>query len=182
MRLLVWGSVIAIVALNSGCQQASSQQKDQRNANLEVGLTPLPTLPIVNTDNSNFYSMEVLREVFREAHIVAYIDSKEVISIGRSDVYTNCSTFPQKEGGYCSFTMRAEIKELFKGKVQSSTLLYSEYGEAPLIRSKDQYLGQQVVFLERFRERGETFYQVIENSSRDIEHDILAKLRLIAKK
>ncbi len=135
-------------------------------------------------DDSDFYLEEGLKRDFKEAKVVAYINSKKVLSIGRSDASTDCSNFPKKEPdfGYCMFTMEAEIKELYKGKLSLETLVYSEYGEAGLIQNKEQFLGEQVVFLEAEKGTdGRIYYQVIENSTRDIKQSVLEKMRRIAK-
>jgi len=161
------------VVLN-GCDSTQGQTQ-MRNSHLNR--SPVP-------DNSDYYGKEMLRSDLRQADIVAYVDSREIISVVPSDEKTDCTNFDSNTGpGYCGFVIKSEIKELYKGKLSSDTIEYFEYREATAIKSKEHYLGPQIIFLERFENEKtkKTYYQVIENSTRRIDNNVISKMREISK-
>ncbi|NOT48080.1 MAG: hypothetical protein HOP17_10085 [Acidobacteria bacterium] len=197
MRRYLVSSILAVFCLilsNTACQSVTSQTRTTQNKNSAANTNqnstfqdrgnayPIDAVPV--TIGEEYYAVGWLKSDYKEADIVAYIDSKEVVSTDRSDEQTDCVNFSRNTGyGYCSFTMRAEIKELYKGKLRSRAIEYSEYGEGRNIKSRDQFLGEQVVFLERHKsaQDGSSIYQVIENSTRDINYKVLEKMRKISK-
>ncbi len=195
-RYLVFNVLVAfcLIMSSTACQSVTSQTRATQNSNAAANTNQnstfqdlwnaYPTYAAPATIGDEYYAVEWLKSDYKDANVVAYIDSKEVLSVGRSDEFTDCVNFSPNTGpGYCSFTMRAEIKELYKGKLRSRTIEYSEYGEGGYIRNREQFLGKQVVFLEKYKSEkdGSIFYQVIENSTRDVDHEVLAKMRKISK-
>jgi hypothetical protein len=155
---------------------------------LSIGTSSSPTpsseIIVVKGKPGNSRDIESLRRDYNEAAIVAYVRSTEVLSVGSSDEQTDCVNFGSNRGpGYCSFTMKATVVELYKGKFRSNFIEYAEYGEARLISNRDVFLGEQIVFLESFKnpKTKRVSYQVIENSSLAIEDDLLKKMRSISK-
>ena len=136
--------------------------------------------PSAIVDNGGYTSESFLRSDYRQSAVVAYVDVKEIIGVDASDSETDCRNFTGV--GYCSFLLRAEIVELYKGKIKTRTIEFSEGGEAQAMRNKERYLGERVVFLEKFVDDGKTHYQTIENSTRDARPHVLEKMRRIAKK
>ncbi len=132
-----------------------------------------------SNDNSSYFDINLLKSDYEQAFIVAYVDVREIISVGSSDDKTDCVNFTGI--GYCSFRVRAVVKEVFKGKIRTKKIEFSEGGEARLIGNKERFLGEKMIFLETFTDSGKTYLQTIENSTRRIEYGIVEKMRKIAK-
>ena len=134
---------------------------------------------LVGSDDG-YWSYDFLESDYRQSDLVAYVHVKEIVSVGSSDDKTDCVNFTGV--GYCGFRVRAEVKEVYKGRISTKTIEFTETGEAQLIKSKDRFLGEKVVFLEKGVIDGKTYWQPIENSTRTIEFSVLEKMRLIARK
>jgi hypothetical protein len=132
----------------------------------------------VETEDGDDSSLEFLRSDFKQVDVAAYVEVREIVSIGRSDEKTDCENFTGR--GYCTFLLRAEVKELYKGKLKTSAIEFYEGAEAQLVRSRDRFLGERVIFLKKFTEGGKTHFQTLDNSTRYIEDSILEKMRRIA--
>ena len=164
--------ILSATALVTSCGTAQSQSEETRNTKNVV------------SDNSDYYRRDFLLSDFHQADVVAYVDSREIISVVPSDDRTDCTNLGSYTGlGYCGFIIQAKIRELYKGKISSETIEYFEYGEAALIKSKARFLGPQVVFLQEFEDEKskKVSYQAIENSTRRIEYDVISKMRKISK-
>jgi len=166
MRNILYVFIFSALMPFAAFQNVSAQMVDQPQKTKEEA-------------NGGYFSSDFLRSDYRQAGIVAYVSVKEIISTGRSDDQTDCVNFTGI--GYCSFLVRAEVKELYKGNAATKMIEFSEGGEAKLIKSKDRFLGEKVVFLEKFVENGKTYWQTIENSTRPIEQDVLETMRQIAR-
>lgn len=142
-------------------------------------LPVIALLGFVLFQNVSGQTDDFLASDLKQVDVAAYVDIKEVISVASSDKETDCENF--KGIGYCSILLRAEIKELYKGEIKTKTLEFFESGEAQSIRSKKQFLGERLIFLEKFREGDKTYLQTLENSTRRIEGDILKKMQKIAR-
>ena len=167
MRKTLFGTIFSILLFFGPFQNALGQSENK-------------TLNNKINDNSEYFSVKFLKSDYEQADIVVYVDVKEVISAGASDNQTDCVNFTGI--GYCSFLLKAQVKEIYKGGIKTKTIDFYTYGEAELIGRKERYLGESVVFLEKFNDSGKIRLQVIENSIRWIEYDVLKKMRQIAKK
>jgi hypothetical protein len=117
-----------------------------------------------------------LRGDLRIADVSAYINVKEVKFASRSDENTDCEN--NTRGGYCSYLLIAEIKETFKGRIESSKML-EFYTGTEAAYPKKNLLGERVVFLiwsEDEKDKTKNL-ETIENSTRGI--DVLEMMRKI---
>jgi hypothetical protein len=128
-------------------------------------------------DDSEMYSYKWLRLDMRMVDVVAYINIKEVKYSGRDDDSTDCEN--NKGGGYCFYDLIAEVKEVYKGKIETETIELSASADATY--PSKYFLGEQIVFLTWTEGEDKKRYLVIslENSSRRIKHNILEKMRNI---
>lgn len=130
--------------------------------------------------DSDFYQSATLKSDFKEVDVVAYVDIKErklEDSIGSGDCETD------KGAGYCLYRLKAEVKEVFKGKIGGKTIEF--YASPDMDYPKKHLLGERVVFLnlqwsENNPDKKKTL-GALENSTRWIKYDILKKMRKIAK-
>lgn len=128
-----------------------------------------------------FYVGEILQQDFRAVEAVVYVNIKErklIDSVGGENV--DCEN--DKGGGYCLYLLKAEVKEVFKGKIQSRNIEFYTSPDADY--PKKNLLGERVVFLEKTVDEkiGKIKYAVLENSTRWIKYDILKSLRILARK
>ncbi|HEX8250430.1 MAG TPA: hypothetical protein VF599_19805 [Pyrinomonadaceae bacterium] len=131
--------------------------------------------PNDNTEESSgFHSAEMLRKDLKLADVAAYVDIKErelVDFIGEG----NCES--DKGTGYCLYRLKAELKEVFKGKISGKTI---EFYVSPDAGYPKKYLmGEKIVFL-IWNENEEDKTQklgTIENSTRSAT--ALEKMRKI---
>ena len=106
------------------------------------------------------------------------VKSYELVdSIGTGDCKENAG------GGYCLYRLKADVKEIFKGKIVKKNFEFYMVLEASTTK-KDFLLGEKIVFLnwssdfpDKRRHLG-----TLENSTRSIESGVLEKMRKIAKK
>jgi hypothetical protein len=122
----------------------------------------------------------ILKGDYKQVAAVLYVDVKtfELIdSIGTG----NCVDI--NGGGYCLYRLKAEVKEIFKGKIKKENFEFYTVLEAST-GNKDFLLGEKIVFLnwssnypDKKRHLG-----TLENSTRSIKDGVLEKMRRIAKK
>src|SRR5688572_10332696 len=77
-------------------------------------------------DESSYFSLKMLSSDLRVSNVVAYVNVKEVKYADRSDEDTDCEN--NTKGGYCAYLLIAEVKEVFKGKIESKPFEF--YGSA----------------------------------------------------
>lgn len=156
--------VLAVLFVFAVCSTVFAQNKDADNKKSEVDKAEM-----------QFYATELLRADYKSVDVVAYVDIKEykvADSVGRGD----CGA--EKSAGYCLYLLKAEVKEVFKGKVTKKEIEF--YLTAESGYPKKHLTGERVVFLELDKEK--KTLGVMENSARWIKYDILKKMRRIAKK
>ncbi|MEP6902595.1 MAG: hypothetical protein ABJA66_12640, partial [Actinomycetota bacterium] len=145
----------------------------ESSKNVVISETPIED----NSKLDSIYMPKWLRLYMRLADVVAYVDVKEVKYSGRSDDDTDCEN--NTGGGYCYYLLIAEVKEVFKGKIETKPFEF--YGDADGDYPKKYFLGEQVVFLMvgEEDENKQRKLGTMENSSPRIEHNVLEKLRNI---
>jgi hypothetical protein len=132
------------------------------------------------TGDGGFYSAGFLRSDYKQVDVVLHVDVKEyelVNSIGTGDCKDSSG------GGYCLYRLKAEVMEVFKGKIKKQNFAFYTVLEASTGK-KDFLLGEKIVFLEwssNFpdKKRG---LGTLENSTRKIESGVLGTMRKIAKR
>lgn len=132
-------------------------------------------------DENGFYGAEILESDYRQVDVVAYVNIKErklVDSMGAEK--DGCEN--DKGSGYCLYLLKAELKEIYKGKTTASEIEF--YTSPDASYPKEKLMGERVVFLNRstIKDKKKKQLHTLENSTRWIEHDILEKMRKIAKK
>jgi hypothetical protein len=140
-----------------------------------------PKIEFPEPSESDFYKSPSLRADFKEVDVVAYVDIKErklADYIGSGDCETDKGT------GYCLYRLKAEVKEVYKGKITEKTIEF--YTSPDMDYPKKHLLGERVVFLNwremEIGEKKEKSLSAMENSTRWIENDVLKKMRKIARK
>ncbi len=131
---------------------------------------------IVFAENSEYYSTKSLRNDYRIADVVAYVNVKEKILAD----HTNGADCDNNKGiGYCSYRLVAELLELYKGEVKSKVIEF--YAGCDATYPKKNFLGEKVIFLilNESEEGKPGSLGSLENSSRTIQHDLLQKMRTI---
>lgn len=132
------------------------------------------------TVDDEIFSAEYLKSDYKQVDVVLHVDVKEyelVNSIGKGD----CKDI--SGGGYCLYRLKAEVKEVFKGKIKRENFAFYTVLEASTGK-KDFLLGAKLVFLEWSddypdKKRG---LGTLENSTRKIEKGVLETMRKIAGK
>ena len=148
------------------------------------GQTPNIGLPnkkskITESNDSQFYSAKSLKSDLNQVTAVVYVKilSRELADkIGKGDCEEGTGT------GYCLYRLKAELIEVFKGKIETKTFEFYtvtdlDYG------NKDLLLGEKVVFLnqsDNYPDKKMSF-GTLENSTRSIKYNVLAKLRKVSK-
>lgn len=160
---------ILTILFLSAAQIASSQQSKSEKAKILLS----------DSADSEFYKSSMLKSDFKEVDVVAYVDIKErrlENSIGSGDCETD------KGAGYCLYRLKAEVREVFKGRISAKTVEF--YTSPDMDYPKKNLLGERVVFLKwNEAEAGKNkTLGTMENSTRWIKYDVLKKLRKIAKK
>lgn len=108
-----------------------------------------------------------LRGDLRASDVVAHVDIKEkkfIDSIGNS---ADCEN--DKGSGYCRYLLKADVKEVFKGKSIGQTIEFYVTPDADY--PKKNLLGEEIVFLVRHKDEvteKEALF-TIENSSRPVQ-------------
>lgn len=123
---------------------------------------------------------EMLRGDYKQVAVVLYVDVKAyelVDSIGTG----NCKEI--SGGGYCLYRLKAEVKEIYKGKIKKENFEFYTVLEAST-GNKDFLLGEKIVFLnwssnypDKKRHLG-----TLENSTRTVKGNMLEKMRRIARR
>lgn len=153
-------------------KQKPAEQKES-SKNFTVSETP----KVENSEIDDLYTPKWLRNDMRVSDVVAYVNVKEVKYVDRSDTDTDCEN--NQGGGYCAYLLTAEVKEIFKGKVETKPFVF--YASADASYPKKYFLGEQIVFLlggEEDKDKKRNL-GTLENSSRSIEHNVLEKMRNI---
>lgn len=128
--------------------------------------------------DEGFYGADALKGDFKQVNSVVHVNVtglKIIDSMGSGNCETN------KGAGYCLYELTGEVKEVFKGRNGTTTLKFFISPDADY--PKEKLMGEQVVFLNKSKlETTKTKELVtLENSTRKIEFDIIAKLRKIKK-
>jgi hypothetical protein len=178
---LLFSAVIPYQNVYSQTKKSKKQKKSQEKKKTpdfskiweNYGNVPLDG----EIDDSDQYSYKWLCLDMRMVDVVAYINVKEVKYSGRDSESTDCEN--NKGGGYCFYNLIAEVKEIYKGKIENKSIELSASADATY--SPKYFLGEQVVFLDWSEGEDKKKYLVtnLENSSREIKHNVLEKLRNI---
>jgi hypothetical protein len=131
-------------------------------------------------DDSDFYSTELLASDLKQSEVVAYVN---VLSYELVDQIGQGGCEQNKGAGYCLYRLKAEVKEIFKGSIKEKVFEFYKVIDADYPH-KEKMLGGHVVFLswsEDFPDKKRSL-GTMENSTREIKHDILRKMRKIARK
>lgn len=130
------------------------------------------------SDDSGFYQATMLRSDFNQVEVVAYVNVKEITlvdSMGNGNCETN------KGAGYCLYRLKADVKEVYKGKISAKEMEFYTSPDADY--PKEKLMGERVVFLNKGKnDADKERLSAMENSTRAIEYDVLKKMRKIAKK
>ena len=128
--------------------------------------------------DDGWYHPDGLKGDYKQVNAVVYVNVtgiKLIDSMGSGDCETN------KGSGYCLYELIAQVKEVFKGKIVGKTMKFYTSPDADY--PKERLLGEQVVFLNKSeisKVKNKQFV-TLENSTRGIEFDVVAKLRKIKK-
>lgn len=126
-----------------------------------------PEAVINETDEDEPYSLVSIKKDFEESDAVVYA---EVISF-KPDA---------DDAGSEPFILKAKIIEVFKGNLKNGQEI--EYKSDLLYRpARDEDLGKQIVYLEKNEGDNAVKYKRIGYTISDVRHNILEKLRQIAK-
>lgn len=123
---------------------------------------------------------EILKGDYKQVAVVLHVDVKTlelVDSIGAG----NCREI--SGGGYCLYRLKAEVKEVYKGKINRKNFEFYTVIEAST-GNKDFLLGEKVVFLQwsgNYPDK-KKHLGTLENSTRAVKGNILEKMRRIAGK
>jgi hypothetical protein len=123
---------------------------------------------------------KMLKGDYKQVAVVLYVDIKTlelVDSIGKGDCREASG------GGYCLYRLKAEVKEIFKGKIRRENFEFYTVIEAST-GNKDFLLGEKIVFLDWSRNYPDKKKHLgtLENSTRSIKDGVLEKMRRIAKR
>lgn len=165
---------ISFISLQTALsQKQKSGEEKESSKNVVVFETPAAG----TSEIGDLYTPKWLRNDMRVSDVVAYVNVKEVKYSGRSDTDTDCEN--NQGGGYCSYLLTAEVKEVFKGKVETKPFVF--YSSADASYPKKYFLGEQIVFLLGGEEgkNKKRDLETLENSSRSIEYNVLEKMRNI---
>ena len=129
-------------------------------------------------DDDGFFSAKFLKSDYKQVDVVLYVDVKSyelVNSIGKGD----CREI--SGSGYCLYRLKAEVKEVFKGRIKRENFEFYTVLEAS-VGKKDFLLGEKLVFLEwskNFPDKKRNL-GTLENSTRPADAGVLEKMRKIA--
>lgn len=147
---------------------------------LFLSAAPLQNVSGQTDDEEGFFSTGFLKSDYKQVDVVVHVNVKEyelVDSIGKGDCKENSGS------GYCLYRLKADVKEVFKGKINKENFEFYMVLEASTSR-KDFLLGEKLVFLERsdnFPDK-KMGLGTLENSTRPIQNGVLEKMRKIARK
>jgi hypothetical protein len=165
----------------ASCVGTESQIAENSAANkMDLSTNSLDTTT-VSVDESSAYKLDQLESSFREAKFVLHVDvqSREFIdSVGDCDCERNTGT------GYCLYRLKANMLEVFKGKINSKDIQFYTSTDADW-KNKERLLGEQIIFLgdwnDNFPDK-KIGLDTLENSTLSIKYDVIHKMRKIAKK
>jgi len=158
--------ILTLIVLTS-CQTVLSQTKSKNKKSVD------------KTDGSEFYQTEFLEGDYKQVDVVAYVKVRQITlvdSLGNGDCGNNKGT------GYCLYRLKADLKEIFKGKVSQREIEF--YTSADADYPKKNLMGERVVFLnwsDNYPDKKKSL-GTLENSTRAIEYDVLKNLRSLAGK
>lgn len=135
---------------------------------------------IVEQDDSDFYSRAFLAADLKQSDVVAHVN---ILSYELADQIGQGGCEENRGVGYCLYLMKAQVREIFKGRIRQKTFEFYKVTEADYAH-KEKMLGRHVVFLgwsDNYPNKKRAL-GTLENSTRDIKHDVLQKLRKIARK
>lgn len=143
-----------------------------------VVVRPAEKPAAVFSDDSEFYSPELLKSDLEQVDVVAYVN---IVSRELADKLTDGDCEKNEGPGYCLYLLKAEVKEVFKGKIEEKNFEFYTSIDADY-KNKDSLLGEKVVFLNRSDNYPDKKISLgaMENSTRSIKHNVLEKLRKIA--
>jgi hypothetical protein len=150
--------------LNSPQTALSQSKKTQENLN--------------SSDDKDLTAL--FKADYKQVDVVLHVNVKEyalVDSIGKGDCRETSG------GGYCLYRLKAEVKEVFKGKISRENFEFYTVLEATTSK-KDFLLGEKLVFLEwsnNFPDKKKSL-GTLENSTRSLEPGMLETMRKIARK
>ncbi len=130
----------------------------------------------VSSQTENNFDEEImwLRSDLKVADVVVFVDVK-IVKFADSTAAADCEN--NTGNGYCSYLLMVEVKEIFKGKIESRTLEF--YIGAEATYPKRNFLGERIYFLvwsEEEKDKSKRLFS-IENSTRPI--DALKTMRKI---
>ncbi len=128
--------------------------------------------------DSGFYQSSTLKSDFNQVEVVAYVNIKERTLI--DSMGGDCEN--NKGAGLCLYRLKADVKEVYKGKVSAKEIEF--YTSPDSDYPKEKLMGERVVFLNRSDNYPDkqSGLGTMENSTRFIEFDVLKKMRKIARK
>lgn len=130
-------------------------------------------LGCIDTENSEYYSYEYLKNDFDQVAVVALVDIQEVNAV---------DSIGDNTTGYVRYLIRGHVVEPFKGDLKGDQAL-EYYSVAEKGYNPEDYCGRKIVFLSSVfdkRERGWVLSE-LENSSRPAAQPIIRKMRGIKK-
>lgn len=167
----IFPSLLFFLLLITVCQKAEGQtsKKDLPNKKSKIA----------ESNDSQFYSGKFLKSDLNQVAAVVYVN---VLSRELADKLGEGDCEEGKGAGYCLYRLKAEVKEVFKGKIE--TKVFEFYTVTDLdYANKDLLLGEKVVFLnqsDNYPDKKMSF-GTLENSTRSIKYNVLAKLRKVSK-
>lgn len=166
-------SIIIFAILFFTISPGAYSQKNKNNS-------PNEKTKVAETGDSEFYSPALLAADLKQSDVVAYVN---VLSYELADQIGQGGCEQNKGAGYCLYLMKAQVKEIFKGRIRQKTFEFYKVTEADYAH-KEKMLGRHVVFLgwsDNYPNKKRSL-GTLENSTRDIKHNVLQKLRKIARK
>lgn len=166
-----FSSLIFVLLFMTACQKVESQK------NKEIFQTDKSA--VTSFDDSEFYSPRFLKSDLEQVEVVVYVN---VLSRELADQITNGSCEKNEGPGYCLYLLKANVNEVFKGKIEKKDFEFYTVTDADY-KNKDSLLGEKVVFLNRSDNYPNKKMNLgtLENSTRLIKHDVLEKLKKISK-
>lgn len=158
-----------------------NQSVSAQNGDVQPEKPKKSAVVLVKTqEDAEFYTVGFLESDLKESDVVAHVN---VLSYELADQIGMGGCEQNKGAGYCLYLLKAEVREIFKGKIATRKFEFYKVTEADYAH-KEKMIGSHVVFLKwsndfpgKKRSLG-----TIENSTRDIKHNVIAKLRKISRR
>jgi hypothetical protein len=161
-------SFISFQNTSSQIQKSVSEKESPKT--VVTSETPIEN----NSELDDQYMPKRLRFDIRMADVVTYVDVKEVKLSGSDNESTDCEN-KGGPGGYCFYDLTAEVKEVYKGNIETKSLEFSANADSSY--PKENFLGERVFFLKwTAGENKGRFLVNMENSSRLIKHNVIEKI------